>query len=131
MSISDDILDPRYTVKVNNRWFPDMIGGIDTSGSTETYAGIFGFDITALVIDNVEKYRVATENSGWMPYIYEYNKNKPAGDGSPILAVEIVDPEVIYMTHTKGGRWSKALYGNEDGYSGSMLPIDAIQILRL
>ncbi len=123
--------DPRYTSLVNNRWFPDMIGGVDTSNSSETYTGIFGFEITGIVIDNVKEYRVATEKSGWLPFISGYDKDNPAGDGSPILAVEINDPNVIYMVHTKGVRWSKPMYGNETGYAGSMLPIDALQILRI
>lgn len=126
------IKEPRYTSCVNGRWFPDMIGGRDTSGSSETYTGIFGFDMTGLVIDNVEKYSVATEDGGWLGPVTGYDKNNPAGDGSPIIAVQITDPNVIYMTHTKGGRWSKPVYGNKsDRYSGNMLPIDALQILSI
>lgn len=127
-----DIKEPRYTSYVNGRWFPDMIGGSDSSGSSETYTGIFGFDITGLVIDGVEEYSVATEDGGWLDPISGYDKEHPAGDGSPIIAVKIIDPNVIYMTHTKGGRWSKAVYGTEtDKYSGNMLPIDALQILAI
>ena len=123
--------EPRYTVMVNNRWFPDMLGDRDTQGSSEYYAGIFGHEIENLVVDGVKEYRVATEDSAWRPPVYEYDKNNPAGDGSPIIALQINDPSVIYMVHTKGGHWSKPVYGREKTYAGDMLPIDAVQILRV
>lgn len=123
--------EPRYAVKIGNRWFPDMIGDKDTAGSSETYAGIFNYPITALIIDGVDKYRVATEKSGWLPYKTKYDMEDPAGDGTSIIAVDICDDHILYMTHVKGGNWSKPRYGNEAEYSGNMLPIDAIQILRM
>lgn len=123
--------EPRYSIKVNGRWFPDMIGPVDTSGSVEMYAGVLGFPATALVIDNVEKYRVATERSGWGEYITGYDRENPAGDGSRILAIDIKDPHVLYMVHTKGGSWSKPVYGTDEMFAGDMLPIDGVQILRV
>lgn len=122
---------PRYAVRIGNRWFPDMVGDVDTTGSQESYAGVFNYPLTGLAIDGVDKYRVATERSGWLPYKTDYDLDDPAGDGSNILAVEICGNKLMYMTHIKGGSWSKARYGDESEYSGNMLPIDAIQILRI
>lgn len=127
----NDVKEPRYTSCVNGRWFPDMIGGVDSCGSSETYTGIFNYDITDLAIDGVEKYRFATKDSGWRPWTNKYDLNDTIGDGSPLIALEIKDSDVLYMVHTKGGQWSKPKYGNEEGFAGSMLPIDAVQILRM
>ena len=126
-----DSKQPRYAVKIGNRWFPDMVGDVDITGSSESYAGIFNYPITALTIDGVEKFRVATEKSGWLPFKTQYDLDDPAGDGSNIIAVDILGDGIMYMTHIKGGTWSKALRGEDDGYSGSMLPIDAIQIISV
>lgn len=127
----NEIKEPRYAVRIGNRWFPDMIGDKDTAGSSESYAGIFNYPITGLAIDGVDKYRVATEKSGWLPYINGYDLDNPAGDGSDIIAVDICGDHIIYMTHIKGGQWTKPKYGDESEYSGNMLPIDAIQILGI
>lgn len=123
--------EPRYAVKINNRWLPDMIGGVDSEGSSETWAGIFGYSINAITISGVSAYRVATEKSGWTSFMYGYDKDNPAGDGTDILALEIHDRNVLYMVHTKGGSWSKPVYGNEPGFVGHMVPIDGVQIIRM
>lgn len=123
----------RYTVRVNNRWFPDMLDDADTSGSSENYAGIFGHEITGVVIDGVDKYSLWTVKSGLLEPVYKYDKSDSnTGDGSPIIGIKIMDPSVKYRVHIKGEGWSDTVYGyNLVGCGDPFKPIDAIQIIRI
>ena len=58
-----------------------------------------------------------------------------AGDGSPILALEIPNSKIKYQVHTLNGSWYDWMIGNKDtggstdNYAGDLkTPIDGIRI---
>lgn len=132
---------PKYCVQVSNGWLPPMVGTYDTGGSSDDYAGIMGSDIAYLAIEGVGKYRVCTQASGWLPWVDAYDTSDYeygcAGDGSPILAVEIPNPAIRYAVHINGGDWYPDMIGNYDvGGSSDIFAgdevraIDAIRIQK-
>ena len=129
--------DIRYTVKYGDEWQPDMINLISSDDSNRDYAGSFTKPITYLTIGGVEKYRVYSAKHGWSKYHTKYDKNDPAGDGSPILALEVWDKHAKMAVHIKGGTWSHSEIGTFDGdtrdpkYIGNMMMIDAFWIYRI
>ena len=136
--VSDD--QPRYNAMVNGQWLPDMVGLIDTDGSPDTYAGIMGRPIQYIAIDGVKRYRVHTVEGGWLDWVYKRKLSDlvygAAGDGSPILAVEIDDDSVKYRVHTVSDRWLPYMIGmtdtdgSDDTFAGNGVDIDAIEIMR-
>lgn len=131
---------PIYNAMVNGRWLDAMQGLVDSGGSGDDFAGEMGIGIQFLAIEGVGKYRVCTQNGGWLPFVSIRNMNDldmgAAGDGSAIVAVEIPNSAIKYRVHTRGGGWldwmigSKDTGGSSDTYAGEMLPIDAIQIKK-
>lgn len=127
----------RYCVN-SGIWLPEMIGLYDTSGSGDDYAGIMGNALRYIAIEGVGDYRVCTQASGWLPWVNGYNPNDLeygcAGDGSPIIALEIPNSSVKYWLHNLGGGWNDAMIGNRDTggssdtYAGAMVPADAVSI---
>ena len=134
-----DTIDPkelRYAIKIGDTWLPEMIGTTAADGSDITYAGIIGSSFRYFTLGGVEKYRVFSEKSKWSKWFTKFDKDNPAGDGSPILAIEIFDKAVMIGIHVKGGYWLPQKMGTYDGdtdkptYAGCMVPIDGIWIDR-
>ena len=121
-----------------NEWLPEMIGRTDTSGSSDFFAGIVGKPIRWLAIDGVGKYRVCTQENGWLPWVDKYDPTDLeygcAGDGSPIIAIEIPNSNVRYAAHGISGEWYTDMIGNHDTdgssdyFAGAFTPIDAATI---
>ena len=132
---------PRYNAMISGQWLPDMIGLYDTDGSPDTFAGVMGHPIQYLAIDGVKRYRVYSEEDGWLDWVYERKLsdlvNGAAGDGSPILRVEIDDSDIQYRVHTIDGGWLPYMQGlvdtdgSDDTFAGNGTRIDAIEIMRL
>ena len=126
----------RYAVFSNNEWGVEMDGVNAADDSDADYAGVIGIPFTYITIGGVEKYRVFTRKHKWSKFFTEFNKSNPAGDGSPILAIEIYDKDVVIGIHVKGGSWLSGKNGTFEGdtntptYAGIMTPIDAIWIDR-
>lgn len=135
--------DVRYMVSLDQsgmRWLPEMVGAYDRGGSGDDYAGILGQPICWFACD-AGKYRVFTESAGWLPWVDRYDIGDLnlgcAGDGSPILALEIQDGDIRYAAHVIGGGWYADMIGQSDTggsgdtFAGDMVnPIDAIKIRR-
>lgn len=132
---SNDTL--RYAAFYDDQWGVEMEGitPVDDTSDAE-YTGILGKVITKFTMGGVEKYRVFTRRHKWSKFYTKFDKNNPAGDGSPILAIEVYDKNVTIGIHVKGGTWLPGKRGTFDGdtdiptYAGSMSPIDAIWIDR-
>jgi hypothetical protein len=81
-----------------------MEGLKETNGGNDNYAGVLGSSCTYVGIDGVGKYRVYTQKNKWLPYVdhlnYKDEENGMAGDGSPILALEIPNSKIKYQVHT-------------------------------
>ena len=118
-----------------------MKGLVDTGGSGDNYAGVFGIGSRYIGIDGVGKYRVCTKDNGWLPYVDHFNKGDEeygmAGDGSSIVALEIPNSNVKYQAHVVGGDWYDWMIGttdtggSSDNYAGDCHnPIDAIRITK-
>lgn len=119
---ADDI---RYMASIDPTgisWLPEMVGLYDRGGSSDDYAGIIGTPILWLACD-ARKYRVFTETSGWLPWVSSYDPGDLefgcAGDGSPILGVEVEDTDVRYQVHVmhrhaNSGVWYAEMVGNHD-----------------
>lgn len=134
----------RYKVSTDpygKDWLPEMVGHHDTSGSGDDFAGIMGDAIRWLAIDGVKKYRVFSWESGWLPWVYNYNDKDLdygcAGDGSPIVGVQIKDDSARFAVHVLGAEWyddmigEKDTGGTSDNFGGDLANrIDAIQIRR-
>lgn len=131
----------RYCVSSDSRgrnWLPEMIGRFDSGGSTDDFAGELGSAIRWIAIQGVGKYRVCTQENGWLPFVDGYNSNDLeygcAGDGSPIVALEIPNSKVRYAVHDLNRSWNADMIGNKDTggsrdtFAGSMRPIDAIRV---
>ena len=134
----------RYCASIDpygREWLPEMVGTHDTGGSSDDYAGIIGEPICWLAIDGVKKYRVFSWDGGWLPWVYNYdNKDLEygcAGDGSPIIGVQIRDDSAKHAVHILNGDWypdmigEKDTGGTSDPFAGDLAnPIDAIRIER-
>ena len=106
-----------------NRWLPNV-----SSGSGE-YAGIFGYSISRLGIDNL-KYRVRS-NKIWLPEVVGRNDYAGYSNGKAITDVAING--AVYRVHIKGGKWLAWVSGYNindsiNGYAGNGKVIDAIEI---
>ncbi len=135
-----DKTQPEYRVRVDGRWLPAMFGHVDSGGSSDAYAGIYGRSIEFLAVKGA-KYRVKTKDGGWLPWVTGYNVNDLdkgcAGDGSDITGVEIANSKMRFAVHAKGGTWfadmvgQKDTGGSSDKYAGNgWSAIDAIRIRK-
>lgn len=130
---------PKYNAYVDDAWLDTMDGLHDTGGSGDDYAGIIGLPLQFLAIDGVGKYRVATEDGGWLEYVDHRDlsdyEDGCAGDGSAIIALEISNSAVKYRVHTFDSGWLDWMIGNHDTggsfdtFAGDYSPIDAVQII--
>lgn len=117
----------RYWGMVGGEWLPKMVDHVDTGGSSDDYAGVMGRPLEYFAC-NYHKYRVMTEEGGWLDWIRKYDLadlvDGAAGDGSPILAVEIRSKHAHLEVHTVDGRWLPA-----KGYkAGDGTPVDAVRL---
>ena len=134
---------PNYAVYVDGYgWLPEMEGLEETNGGSDDYAGIIGSNCNYIGINGVGDYRVYTQANGWLPYVnyFDYNNEEygMAGDGSPILAIEIPNSNIKYQVHVVGGEWYSWMIGNkdtggsDDTYAGDMsTPIDGVRIVLI
>lgn len=64
------------------------------------------------------KYRVFTEQSGWLPYVSAYDvndlENGCAGDGSPIIGVEFASSKARYAVRILNRDWYPDMVGRKD-----------------
>ena len=131
---------PKYNVMVNGCWLETMDGLHDTGGSGDDFGGMIGAGMQYLAAEGVGKYRVASQASGWLPWVSKRDLNDLdngcAGDGSAIVAVEIPNSAIKYQVHVRGGGWLDWMVGNKDTggsadtFAGNMQPIDAIRIAK-
>lgn len=134
MAIENTATEVRYTVKYGDEWQPDMINTYSDDDSNRAYAGIIGKPITYLTMEGVDKYRVYTTRRGWSKYFTKYDKDNPAGDGSPIIAIEIWDKTARIAVHIKDGEWLPSEPCTFEGdsrkirYAGVKMAIDAFWI---
>ena len=129
---------PVYNAYVDDEWLDTMDGLTDTGGSGDDYAGIMGLPIQFLAIEGVGKYRVATEDGGWLEYVHKRDLSDfddgCAGDSSAIIAVEIPNKRIKFRVHTFDNGWLPWMVGTRDTgggwdtFAGDYSPIDAIQI---
>lgn len=101
---------PRYAVKTAaHGWLGEMENLKEISGGSDDFAGIIGAPCVYLAANHIGKYRVYSQANGWLPYVDHLNYNDEesgmAGDGSPILAVEIPNNNIKYQVHVQGGGW--------------------------
>ena len=100
-----------------------------------------GNGIRWLAVKGVGKYRVYTQDNGWLPWVDEYDCSDLeygcAGDGSPITGVEIPSNEYRYAVRVLGGVWYPDMIGNtdtggsDDTYAGDLsCGIDGFRISR-
>ena len=97
-----------------------------TNINGEGYSGTFGKPMRWLAIEGVKRYRVCTEESGWLPWVKRFDvkdlENGCAGDGSPINGVQVDDATCHYAVHVmrgKKGKWYPDMHGLVDsGGSG-------------
>lgn len=100
-------------------WLDEMRDHKDTGGSGDDYAGILGTPIRWLAID-AKKYRVFTERSGWLTWVKKYDYTDLdegcAGDGSPILGIEVADSTICHASHVMrgSGQWYADMVGQKD-----------------
>lgn len=110
--------------------------------SGDGHSGIFGEPMRWLAMKGVERYRVFTVDSGWLPWVTDYNvkdlENGCAGDGSPILGVQTDDDSVKYGVHVLGGKWYSYMVGlkdtggSGDNFAGDLAnKIDGFRALRV
>lgn len=112
-------------------WLDEMWGHYDTGGSGDEFAGEPGVPMRWIAIKGVKRYRVATAASGWLPWVDQYNVNDLdhgcAGDGSPIVALQVDDPKARYCVGVVGGPQYSDLVGlhdlggSSDDYAGDMV----------
>lgn len=131
---------PEYNVMANGHWLETMDGLHDTGGSCDDFGGMIGVGMQYLAVGGVGKYRVASQSSGWLPYVSKRDlndlENGCAGDGSAIVAVEIPNSKIKYQVHVRGCGWLPWMVGNKDTggsadrFAGNMQPIDAIRIVK-
>lgn len=104
-------------------WQGDVVGREDTTDAGDDYAGVFGRPMLYLAIEGAGEYQVHDLNGGWWPCVDHYDLSDEeygmAGAGTPIDAVRISDPLVLYQTHNLGGSWNEVMRGTLDtGGSG-------------
>ena len=110
--------------------------------SGDGHSGQFGKPIRWLAMKNVKRYRVFTVDNGWLPWVTDYNvkdlENGCAGDGSPILGVQVDDDSVKYGVHILNGGWYSYMVGltdtggSGDNFAGDLAnKIDAFRALRV
>lgn len=119
--------EPRYSVKLNGHWFPDMIGTEDSAGSSETYAGIFGQPIEDFTLGDGYKYSVRGKRGKWTD-CDKYDQTVDHSNGGPVTGIKI-EGDVIYAIHVKGGDWLPSVIGGEAITTG--VAIDAIWISKV
>ena len=133
----------RYRVSTDpsgSWWYDEMADLTDTGGSTDDFAGNIGELVRWIAIQGAT-YRVCTQASGWLPWVAGYNiadlDYGCAGDGSPIVALEIVNTDIRYQVHVYGGGWYPEMQGqhdtggSSDSFAGDMWnPIDAVSMRR-
>lgn len=127
-----------YRVWTGGEWLDEMRGLADTGWSGDDYGGMLGCAMGYIAIEGVGKYRVCSRDSGWLPWVDRYDPSDfeygCAGDGSPILALEIPNAGVRYQLHDLGGDWNAWMVGStdtggsSDTFAGSMQPADAVRI---
>lgn len=111
-------------------WLDWMIDGYDTGGSTDDFAGVANIPIRWLAIEGAQ-YRVFTEASGWLPWVTACNiydlEYGCAGDGSPILGIEIANDGIRYAVNAMGvGRYSDLIGQYDTGGSGDTYAGDLV-----
>ena len=104
-------------------WLDEMWGHYDTGGSSDEFAGIPGLAIRWIAIKGVKRYRVRTTASGWLPWVSGYDINDLdqgcAGDGAPIVALQVDDDKARYAVGVIGGPVYSDMVGLHDlGGSG-------------
>ena len=104
-------------------WLPEMWGHHDTGGSDDEFAGEPGVPVRWIAIKGVKRYRAQTTANGWLPWVSGYNINDMedgcAGDGSPIVALQVDDDRVRYAVHVITGEQYADMVGLKDtGGSG-------------
>ncbi|MBQ2682205.1 MAG: hypothetical protein IJF97_09745 [Eggerthellaceae bacterium] len=133
----------RYKVSTDPNgswWYDEMADWTDTGGSTDDFAGNYGELVRWVAIKDAT-YRVCSQASGWLPWVSGYNTADLewgcAGDGSPIVALEVVNMDIKYQVHVYGGEWYAEMQGqvdtggSSDTYAGDMWnPIDAVAMRR-
>ena len=124
-----------YRVRLygSKTWLPEVTG-------SKSYAGTYGNAIGYLAVKGVKRYRVKTAK-GWLPWVTGYNVNDLnagcAGDGSPIVAVQVDDSSCRYAVHTIGGKWlpdmvgSKDTGGSKDTFAGNGKKVDGFRARRV
>lgn len=102
----------RYRARLygSAKWLPEVVG-------SNGYAGTYGNSIGYIAVKGVARYRVKTAK-GWLPWVSRYDVSDLdkgcAGDGSPIVAVQIDDSTCRYAVHTVTGGWLPDMVGNKD-----------------
>ena len=122
-------------------WYDEMQNGYDTGGSGDDYAGEYGKSIRWLACD-AKRYRVYSRLNGWLEWVDQYNIHDLeygcAGDGSPIIGIEIDDSSVRYAAHITTGAWYPDMIGrhdtggSNDTFAGDLAnSIDAVRMRRV
>lgn len=138
---SDEIRYRASTDPAGEEWLDEMVGLWDTGGSDDDFAGEMGEPIRWLAIKGVKKYRVFTAESGWLPWVTEYDPSDLeygcAGDGTPITGIQIKDASAIHQSHVLGGKWYAGMVGehdtggSSDPFGGDLVnEIDAFRVRR-
>ena len=125
----------RYRARLygSAKWLPEVVGNAG-------YAGTYGNSIGYLAIKGVARYRVKTAK-GWLPWVSRYDVSDLdrgcAGDGSPIVAVQIDDSTCRYAVHTVTGGWLPDMVGNrdtggsKDTFAGNGQKVDGFRARRV
>lgn len=120
------LTEPRYSVKLNDQWTPDMIGLEDSEGSAKSYAGIFGQPIRDFILGDGYKYAVRTKRGKWIER-NKYDKTVDLGvNNYPITGIRIDTKGVRYAVHVKGGDWLPVAISGEPIITG--VAIDGIWV---
>lgn len=125
----------RYRARLygSAKWLPEVVG-------SNGYAGTYGNSIGYLAIKGVARYRVKTAR-GWLPWVSRYDigdlDKGCAGDGSPIVAVQVDDSTCRYAVHTIGGGWLPDMVGerdtggSKDTFAGNGQKVDGFRARRV
>lgn len=107
---SKDEIKYRARLYGSRKWLPEVRGLAD-------YAGLYGSTIAYLAIAGVKRYRVKTSR-GWLDWVDGYDTadldRGCAGDGTPIIAVQVDDTSCRYAVHVLGGGWLPDMVGKRD-----------------
>lgn len=117
-------------------WLDEMWGHYDTGGSGDEFGGEPGVPIRWIAIKDVNRYRVQTTASGWLPWVSDYNINDLeygcAGDGSPIVALQVDDDKARYAVHvTSGAQYSDMIGLRDTGGSGDDYAGDGYSLIDM